>query len=103
MRIITCLVSVCIACSIGGTSFASPGPNSVASARANSNKQANRDHFRHKKYYQNGQGVNESAQAEPAPSRETSETFPEADAFCCLDAVPFSQGPRPMAPAALEL
>lgn len=66
MRTVACLASLCIGCALGSAAYATPTQYSIISARGSQTKHANRDHYRHKKYYQNDQGVNEPVQGEPS-------------------------------------
>lgn len=98
MRIVTCLASLCIGCAFSGASLATPTPNSVASARGGHTKQANRDHYRYKKYYRSSQALNDPAQSEPAPSGHTIVPDEETWFQCGPEQVPFRYAPAAVAP-----
>jgi hypothetical protein len=61
MRTVICLASLCIGCIPNAASLATPAQYSVISARGSQPMQANRDHYRYKKWYQNDQRSDERA------------------------------------------
>ena len=61
MRTVICLLSLCIGCIPNAASLATPAQYSVVSAPGSQAMQANRDHYRYKKWYQNDQRRDASA------------------------------------------
>jgi hypothetical protein len=76
MRTLACLASLCIGCALGSAAYATPTQYSVISARGSQTKHASRDHYRHKKYYQNDQRVNEPVEGEPSSRGQAMTTLP---------------------------
>jgi hypothetical protein len=78
MHTVICLASLCIGCVPNAASLATPTQYSVVSARGSQTKQANRDHYRYKKWYQNDQRLNDTVAAE-SNSREQAVTVAPAE------------------------
>src|SRR5512134_580830 len=76
MRTLSCLASLCIGFALGSAAYATPTQYSVISARASQTKHASRDHYRHRKYYQNDQRVNEPVQGEPSRRGQATTILP---------------------------
>lgn len=98
VRIVTCLASLCIVCALNGASLATPAPYSVAAARGGHTKQANRDHYRYKKYYESGQRLNDTAQSESTQSQHAELPDEETRSQCEPERVPFHYAPPVVAP-----
>jgi hypothetical protein len=80
MRTVACLASLCIGCALGSAAYATPTQHSIISARGSQTKHASRDHYRYKKYYQNGQRANEPVQGEPSTSGQAMTILPADEA-----------------------
>ena len=93
MRTVACLASLCIGCALGSAAYATPTQYSVISARGSQTKHANRDHYRYKKYYQNGQRMNDPVQGEPSRRGQAMTILPadEAGSDDGLQRAPFRE------------
>jgi hypothetical protein len=80
MRTVACLASLCIGCALSSAAYATPTQYSVISARGSQTKHASRDHYRYKKYYQNGQRANDPVQGEPSTSGQAMTILPDDEA-----------------------
>jgi hypothetical protein len=99
MRTVICLASLCIGSILNAASLATPAQCSVVSARGSQAMQANRDHYRYKKWYQNDQRPDE--RAAESSSREEAVTVAPAEQTQRKPEpshAPFRQAPAEIAP-----